>query len=478
VTDVIGRRALSSFTVVLIVLLQGFVCQVGAQTLTVLHNFSGADGANPIGGLILAPDDYIYGTTVSGDQSGTTNYPCSGLQSTQPNPYLPEHVLLTGTGCGVVFQMSTAGSFSLIFEPDFPVYPMAPVVWTQPVPPSPFDIWVSGAGCTSACSGTSGARSFEVTGVNTDGPRCQEAPSGAGAVAIAQGANGIFYSTTYPGPSGVPGAFYFTGSSTFCDNVEWITSGSFAGSGSQLVQGSDGSFYGVSPTGGANGKGAIFKITLSGIESTLYSFANGADGQIPLAALTFGSDGNLYGTTTGNCLSYAMQESRAENTGTIFRMTTSGALTTLYIFSNSGNGPQCPSSPLLQGNDGSFYGTTAIGGATSGGTIFNFSLPGTMSTLYSFPTIGSFTPPINNTSYPTGNIAIDSGNSTIYGGTALGGSAGFGQIYSFSFPPIVNLSISGKATLSLGVTTYQLSVTISASTSDESSAAVAGIITL
>ncbi len=77
VTDVIGRRALSSFTVVLIVLLQGFVCQVGAQTLTVLHNFSGADGANPIGGLILAPDDYIYGTTVSGDQSGTTNYPCS-----------------------------------------------------------------------------------------------------------------------------------------------------------------------------------------------------------------------------------------------------------------------------------------------------------------------------------------------------------------------------------------------------------------
>jgi uncharacterized repeat protein (TIGR03803 family) len=76
------------------------------------------------------------------------------------------------------------------------------------------------------------------------------------------------------------------------------------------VQGSDGNFYGTTYAGGANGDGTVFKITPSGTLTTLYNFA-GSDGVAPLAGLVQGSDGNFYGTT---------QQGGANNVGTVFRL--------------------------------------------------------------------------------------------------------------------------------------------------------------
>src|SRR5271166_1721646 len=94
-----------------------------------------------------------------------------------------------------------------------------------------------------------------------------------------------------------------------------------------LVQGSDGNFYGIATGGGAKQFGAVFKITPVGKFTTLYSFCqqrNCPDGAYPQAALVQGSDGNFYGTTTA-----AGANGRG---GTVFKITPSGMFTTLYSF--------------------------------------------------------------------------------------------------------------------------------------------------
>src|SRR5438132_7293280 len=65
-----------------------------------------------------------------------------------------------------------------------------------------------------------------------------------------------------------------------------------------LAQGRDGNLYGTAVSGGANGRGAIFKITLSGTITDLHDF-NITDGSGPQGGLSLGLDGNLYGSRNG-----------------------------------------------------------------------------------------------------------------------------------------------------------------------------------
>jgi uncharacterized repeat protein (TIGR03803 family) len=145
-----------------------------------------------------------------------------------------------------------------------------------------------------------------------------------------------------------------------------------------LVQGVDGNLYGTTSVGGASGPyGTIFKLTPSGTLTTVYSFG-GSDGAFPSAALLLATDGNFYGTTEeGGGAYYA---------GTIFKMTPAGKLTTLYSFcaqSGCADGGQ-PDAALIEGSDGNFYGTTQIYGANSAGTVFKITPKGDLTTLYSF----------------------------------------------------------------------------------------------
>ena len=66
----------------------------------------------------------------------------------------------------------------------------------------------------------------------------------------------------------------------------------------KLVQGNDGFFYGTTTEGGTNGYGTVFKISASGLFTSLYSFSGGNDGGYPYAGLALGNDGNFYGTTS------------------------------------------------------------------------------------------------------------------------------------------------------------------------------------
>src|ERR1019366_384769 len=60
--------------------------------------------------------------------------------------------------------------------------------------------------------------------------------------------------------------------------------------------------------------------------------------------------------------------------GTIFKLTASGTLTTLYTF--GGPDGELPYSGLVQGNDGNFDGTTHAGGSHNDGTVFSLTGPG------------------------------------------------------------------------------------------------------
>ncbi|HYV30396.1 MAG TPA: choice-of-anchor tandem repeat GloVer-containing protein, partial [Candidatus Binatia bacterium] len=115
---------------------------------------------------------------------------------------------------------------------------------------------------------------------------------------------------------------------------------------------------------GATRSGTVFRMTSTGLLTTLYSFGSGSDGQSPFAALVEGKDGYFYGTTTVG---------GAYGSGTVFRMSPSGVLTTLLYFDGF-NGAN-PASPLVQATDGSFYGTTPNGGANGFGTVFRLNVP-------------------------------------------------------------------------------------------------------
>ncbi|HEV2963421.1 MAG TPA: choice-of-anchor tandem repeat GloVer-containing protein, partial [Candidatus Angelobacter sp.] len=114
-----------------------------------------------------------------------------------------------------------------------------------------------------------------------------------------------------------------------------------------LVQGSDGSFYGTTYNGGTNSQGTVFEISTNGVLSYLYFFADTNDGVNP-NGLVQGSDGNFYGTTSGG---------GTNNQGTVFKISANGVLTSLYSFTGGNDGGN-PYAGLVQGSDGSFYGTT------------------------------------------------------------------------------------------------------------------------
>src|SRR6516165_1741756 len=132
-----------------------------------------------------------------------------------------------------------------------------------------------------------------------------------------------------------------------------------------LVQATGGNLYGTTVGGGANNYGTVFKINPGGGPvKTLYSFCSQGgtactDGFTLAAGLVQAAGGNFYGTTA---------DGGANNPGgTVFKITPSGTLTTLYSFCSGGypcaDGDN-PEAGLVQGTYGNFYGTTASGGTT------------------------------------------------------------------------------------------------------------------
>jgi len=354
--------------------------------LTTLYSFCSqsncTDGRQPIGALVQGSDGSFYGTTTGGG-----------------SPLIcgadPQWV-----GCGTVFKINSSGAFSVLYT-----------------------------FCTA-------------------GGYC---PDGAIPVGLAEGSDGNFYGATAgaPGDSDIsytPGTVFqvtprgtLTTLYTFCSQSNCTDGLNPYGA---PVQGRDGNLYGTTYNGGANGPfsgGTVYKLTPGGALTTLYSFclqSGCPDGYLPYAGLVQGGDGNFYGTTW---FGGANVDASA---GTVFKITPSGALTTLYSFcsqSNCADG-QWTVAPLVEGADGNFYGTTYDGGANggengSGGTIFKITPSGAFTKLWDFCSLSNCAD-----GYVPYAGLIQGNDGNFYGTNWVGGVNGAGTVFSLAVPPNAGLS--------------------------------------
>jgi uncharacterized repeat protein (TIGR03803 family) len=308
-----------------------------AQTFTTLVSFDRTDGAAPqFGPLVQGRDGNFYGTT-SADGANATNV-------------------------GTVFKITPSGTLTTLYN------------------------FCAQTNCTDGANPYAG---------------------------LVLGTDGNFYGTTYAGGANgtnVGTVFKITPSGTLTTLHSFdYTDGANPYAG--LVQATDGNFYGTTSGGGANGLGTVFKITPGGTLRTLYSFAFGADGYSPEAGLVQATDGNFYGTT--------FYGGNGGGNGTVFKITPGGTVTALHGF--GGFDGDSPAAGLVQATNGNFYGTTSYAGANclnefECGTVFKITPSGTLTTLYTFCSQTNCTDGYN----PLAAL-VQATDGNFYGTTAYGG---------------------------------------------------------
>jgi uncharacterized repeat protein (TIGR03803 family) len=190
-----------------------------------------------------------------------------------------------------------------------------------------------------------------------------------------------------------------------------------------LYLASDGNLYGTSEAGGKSGNGTVFRMTTAGAMSVVYNFTGGTDGATPYGPLTQGggTDTNLYGTTSGG---------GSTGCGAVFKLTLAGVFTPLHSFdacsSNFNNDGASPYNGLLAVN-GQLYGANSFGGANAEGTIYQITTTGTFTKLID---LGSA---VADGTFPYATL-MQGTDGTIYGTTFNGGTGNGGTLFSFVLP--------------------------------------------
>jgi uncharacterized repeat protein (TIGR03803 family) len=365
----------------------GATAAVNAQTVTVIASFDYTNGSGPFAPLVQGIDGNFYGTAPSG-----------------------------GHGYGTIFTASPLGGLKafLAFEPPGAYDPQAGFL---PYPNGTFYGTTAGGGTNGHGTLFQLTPSGAITTLHNF-----NLTSGAVPLQLVLGANGTIYGTAAGGGPNDDGTiFQLKPNGTF--STLHTFSGSDGSSPTILIAAANGVLYGTTNAGALYSSGSIYSITLSGVFTTLYDF-NNTNGAVTNSFVQ-ASDGDFYGTTS---------PSDARTYGSIFKITGEGTFTTLHTFDVSGAyGP----SSLVQGTDGNFYGTTAFFGLTGGdGTIFRMTPSGEVTTVYTFNSADRF---------PSGLVQGTDGN--FYGVTAAGGTSGYGTVFRLSLglsPFVRTLPLSGK----------------------------------
>ena len=235
---------------------------------------------------------------------------------------------------------------------------------------------------------------FSFTGASLTTRYAFSCGQGGAPGSLIQGSDGHFYGTTRYGGAYLRGnVFRLTAGGTFTSLADF----GFDVTQAFVMEGADGSLYGTTQTGGVYGLGTLFKVTPGVSAAILASFAGTpTTGAQPFSPLVQGEDGNFYGTTPGG---------GTGSGGTVYRATSAGDLTTLVDF--TGPNGRIPFAALLKGSDGNFYGTTASDGPTLGGTVFRMTPDGALTTLVAFT---------NDPGSPRGAL-VEGPDGSLYGAT-------------------------------------------------------------
>jgi uncharacterized repeat protein (TIGR03803 family) len=314
-------------------------------TLSVVYSFpydsttnAASNGMGPQAGLLQASDGNFYGVTTTGGTEGASFCTTSvGI-----------------TGCGTIFKLSPKGKLTVLH--DF--------------------------------CGPDGCGSLTTDGALATG-RLVEASNG---YLYGTTQSGGFADSLYN-----QGTIFRISRSGSYEILHLFTGAAGTGDGENptagLTLGSDGNFYGTTEAGGSGGEdegeGTVFKMTPAGTVTILHSFVGldgaGSDGSYPKGALVEASDGNLYGT----CYSGG-----ANGTGTAFRISMKGVFTKIYDFPAQGASDSVgnyPQAGFIQASDGNLYGTALDGGAFGEGTIYQITTAGVATLEASFdPSVTGF----------------------------------------------------------------------------------------
>ena len=415
-----------------------------AQTpgLNTIYTFptgnTGTTGYHPWGGLAMDTSGALYGTTYYGGNC-PINYPyCGTIYKLAPpaagqtawsysflhgfsqmvpigsnnedgiepvSPLTYYNGVLYGTasaggdtncGCGIVFSITPAGSYSILHTFD-PFIPGAMDINQWPNGTTPLGGLLINNGKiygTTNAGGTGG-----VTGPN-----------------MTNGA-GVLYSMSTSGSG-------FTVLHNFDGDLN-------TGPQGMIIFGQDGALYGTQFGGGTHNQGVIWRMPLGGPYQVIYNFVGtntgGSDGANPEGRLALGADGTIYGTTTHG------GDPAGDGTAWSIKLVNSTwVYTQLYKF-NGTTATSLPHSGLVLAADGALYGTAA-GGGTYGGGAFYKLLPNGSS--WTYITLHNFKPLDVNGDSPYGDLLY--ANNNFYGMNLSGGavsqcsSVGCGTVFELN----------------------------------------------
>ncbi len=377
-----------------------------AQTLTVLHNFTGyLDGAAPYAGLTIDAAGNLYGTASGGGTNSvgvvfkmsvknsnwlfTPLYSFKGYDGDGAVPY----ARVVRDSNGLIYGSTVAGGGTN----DGTIWQLRPSA-TRPA--SLMLPWTE-------------RRLYSFT-VGNDGFGPQ------GDLVFDQSGN--LYGTTNAGGTyniGVVFQLVPTSGGDWTENVIYNFDGKggaypFAG----VTMDQAGNLYGTSYQGGDNNYGTVYELSPSQsgwTETNLYSFTGGKDGGNPTAGLIRDALGNLYGATLygGN------------GGGTVFELSPSNGgwtYTLLYAFTGSSYGG--PQGNLVMDAAGKLYGATLAEGAYNNGNVFEL-VPS--SGGWTYTDLYDFTGGLDG-GRPLDGLVLDPGGN-IYGTASIGGSYNHGVVF-------------------------------------------------
>lgn len=184
-----------------------------------------------------------------------------------------------------------------------------------------------------------------------------------------------------------------------------------------LIKASDGKLYGMTSGGGVNNMGVLFQYDpTTSIYSKKLDFSGFLNGSSPHGSLIQGSDGKLYGMTSGGGIN---------NLGVLFQYDPATSIYTKKLdFAGTTNG-NYPYGSLIQANDGKLYGMTSAGGINFMGVLFQYDLA-TSTCTKKLDFSG-----VTNGSKPNGSL-MQASDGTLYGMTYQGGINNMGVLFLYN----------------------------------------------
>jgi uncharacterized repeat protein (TIGR03803 family) len=389
--------------------LYGFLSQGGATdsgalfeldtkgVFTVLYSFTGGvDGAFP-DALVRDSAGNLYGTT---DYGGSTDPFCQ--------PYF---------GCGLVYELNTAGQFSVLYNFTGGANGYFPGGLARDSNGNLYGV-SSGGTLSFGTVWELSAAGQQIILTDFSAPADGTEPL---AGLLRDSAGNLYGTTELGGPANAGIVFRISASGRETILYRFTGASDGANPYGGLVQDSAGNLYGTTSAGGAAGLGVVYMLDTSGQETVLHSFTGSPDGSAPLGGVIRNSAGNLYGTTSAG---------GKYNNGTVFELDASGQEIILHNFHGDPDGA-APYSGVFRDAAGNLYGTTLLGGVFNDGIVYELDPAGKETVLHTFSGDASGS---TDGAFPYAGVVLDAAGN-LYGTTFNGGSptdTNFGTVYTIN----------------------------------------------